>query len=79
MKEAQPSVYQKQTLPEPSPDLFWRVYVTDVRSPSKFSIQLFGKSTTEVLESLQEDMTAFYMRMKNGSYDIEEVYPGQVI
>ena len=76
--EPQPSVYKQVLLPQPSNCKFQPVYVTEVRNPSSFSVQLIGKETTQVLECLQADMTAFYRSKEGESYNIEETFPGQV-
>lgn len=74
----QPSVYKLVSLPTPSHAKFHSVYVTEVRTPSSISVQLIGKETTQVLECLQEDMTAFFKSKDGKSYTIEDAFPGQV-
>lgn len=54
------------------------VYVTHVKTPSCFCIQLIGERTTKVLEALQEDMTVFYNSKEGDGYAIKEPYAGQV-
>ena len=71
------SVYAKQ--PFPSMDArMCAVYVTHVKTPSCFCIQLIGDRTTKALEALQEDMTAFFNSKSGDGYAIKEPYIGQV-
>ena len=72
-------MYKILSLPEPSLTDYVPIYVTDVHSPSSFSVQLIGKETTRALESLQREITSFYTSLKGQQYTIEEVYPGQVM
>ena len=71
------SVYAKQPWPSKD-DTQCAVYVTYVKTPSCFSVQLIGDATTKALEALQEDMTAFFNSKDGDGYAIKEPYVGQV-
>ena len=71
------SVYSKQ--PPPSKDVrMCPVYVTHVKTPSCFSVQLIGERTTKALETLHDDMASFFNSKDGNSYAIKEPYVGQV-
>ena len=71
------SVYARQALP--SKDVrMCPVYVTHIKTPSCFCVQLIGEKTTKALEALQEDMTAFFNSENGNAYAIKEPYIGQV-
>ena len=71
------SVYARQALP--SKDVrMCPVYVTHIKTPSCFCVQLIGEKTTRALEALQEDMTVFFNSKDGDAYTIKEPYVGQV-
>ena len=71
------SVYAKQPWPSKI-DKQCKVYVTYVKTPSCFCVQLIGNTTTRALEALQEDMTTFFNSKDGDGYAIKEPYVGQV-
>jgi len=70
LSEAQPTVYKRVELPEPSNAKFQPVYMTNVVSPSCLHVKLIGKETTQVLECLQEDMALFYKTKEDKEHGI---------
>ena len=71
------SVYVQQPWPSKD-DKQCKVYVTYIKTPSCFCVQLISNTTTKALEALQEDMTAFFNSKDGNGYAIKEPYIGQV-
>ena len=71
------SVYARQPWPSRE-NKQCKVYVTYVKTPSCFSVQLIGNTTTKALEALQEDMTTFFNSKDGDGYAVKEPYIGQV-
>jgi len=70
------SSYKKQHVKN-SPKMF-PVYISCVKTPSNFTVQLIGKENSTTLEMFQDDMTRFYSREGGEEYKIKKPYVGQV-
>lgn len=70
------SVYSLQKVAD-KPDMI-PVYVSHIKTPSFFSVQLIGEKTTKSLECLQDDLTRFYSGSASDEYTITNPYVGQV-
>lgn len=70
------SAYLCQAVPQGSKA--FGVYVTYVKTPSYFCIQVIGEDSTQALDSLHEDMAQYYNSKAGDKCSIDAPYVGQV-
>ena len=59
-------------------DKMYPVYLSHVKTPSSLAFQLIGESTSKALESLQEDLAAFYNSKSGRDYILKDPSVGEV-